>query len=270
MVCLEGIIGDLFYTFIDESGSDTWPGKSVARKYSLFIEAAVVVDSEARSALINKYIGLLNKKYGNGFTIKELFEIYQKVTGKPGELKGGYISGLKGPFRILRELSEKKAEEIKDRILMDIARILRDSKCDIIVIVIDKYRLKKLIEKTNKLYDIRLLALDFLFTRIAMLMEKKGFYKTVVVHDETPCKKDIVFLLETLHKQGYFYNPKLKWCTNYHLITTIEFQESYKEPLLQFADLAAYIVFKARSGRNKEYYKILAGSPRFKEVIYPH
>ncbi len=111
---------------------------------------------------------------------------------------------------------------------MDIAKILRDSKCDIIVVTIDKNRLRRLANKTNKLYNIRLLALGFLFTRIVLLIERKGSRKTIVVHDRTSREKDIEFLLETMQRQGYFYNPKLKWRPNYHLITTIKFQNHMK------------------------------------------
>ncbi len=81
----------MFYTYIDESGSDTWPSGKAARKYALFIEAAIIVSDRSREPLISQYTSLLDKEYGHGFTIRELFKVYERVTGRKGELKGGYI-----------------------------------------------------------------------------------------------------------------------------------------------------------------------------------
>ena len=257
--------------FIDESGYEEFPSKpSASRKASLFIEACLLLNDKSMKFLEEKYNELLNMFFPNGFTIRELFQLYEKVSGKPAELKAGYVSNLEGPFIMLRNMSRDKKDEFRDTVFEFIAKTIRDSKCDIIAVVIDKNRLKKLMEKTKKIYDVRLLAMDFLLTRLAWILEKKGFKNAIVIHDNTYRKNDLKYLLEVLKKQGYYYNPRLKKKSRYDLIDDIQFMESHESIYLQFADFTGNIVFKARSGKNKKYYSIIAGSPWFREYIYPH
>ena len=257
--------------FIDESGYEELPSKhSASRKASLFIEACLLLNDKSMKFLEKKYNELLSMVFPEGFTICELFSLYEKVTGKPPELKAGYVSGLEGPFIMLKNMPKDKQEKFRDTVFEFIAKAIRDSKCDIVAVVIDKNRLKKLMEKTRKAYDVRLLAMDFLLTRLAWVLENKGFKDAIVIHDNTYRRNDLKYLLKVLKMQGYYYNPRLKKKPRYDLIDDIRFMESHESIYLQFADFAANIVFKARSGKNKKYYLIIAGSPWFREYIYPH
>ncbi|MEB3772525.1 MAG: hypothetical protein GSR82_02460, partial [Desulfurococcales archaeon] len=91
--------------FIDESGYEEFPSKpSASRKASLFIEACLLLNDKSMKFLEEKYNELLNMFFPNGFTIRELFQLYEKVSGKPAELKAGYVSNLEGPFIMLRNM----------------------------------------------------------------------------------------------------------------------------------------------------------------------
>ncbi len=67
----------------------------------------------------------------------EPFSLYNKVSDKPAELMAGYVSGLEGPFIMLKNTSRDKQEKFRNTVLEFIAKAIRDSKYDIIVVVIE-------------------------------------------------------------------------------------------------------------------------------------
>lgn len=261
----------MYFAFIDESGTDTLPPKNklTDKRKRFFVEACIIANRKSMDYLKRKYHELLRSIYINDVNIDELFNFYKRFTCKEPELKASYILDKKGPFRLLHELPKNQYKEFKDKVFTMVSKILRDSRADLIVIVIDKYKLHEIIAKHGIPYKPRLVAMDFLFTRIAIALEKKGYKEATIIHDKTNKNEQIRNVLENLKKQGYYYNPRLKHKPNYHLIKELTFKDSANNIFLQYADILASLTRRKHTYGEKQYYSLFAGSPWFRVKVYP-
>jgi len=261
----------LYLVFIDESGTDSLPPKDklTNKKKRFFVEACIIVNNRSMNFLEKKYYELLRSVYINGVSVSELFSFYKRLTSREPELKASYILDRKGPFRLLHEVSIDQYKRFRDQVFTRISKTLRDSQADIIAIVIDKYKLHDAINKHGIPYEPRSIAMDFLFTRIAIVLERKGYKEAAVIHDVSSKEDQILDVLEHLKKKGYYYNPHLKRKPNYNLIKQLTFIDSTSSIFLQYTDILANLIRRKHAYGEKQYYSILAGTPRFYTKVYP-
>lgn len=194
--------------------------------------------------------------------------VYKGITKRKPELKASYILDKKGPFCYFRYTDDKSYKHFKDKVFTEVAKALKNSGADLLVIVINKDRLLKISKTRGVYYDPRLLALDFMFTRIAILLEKKSD-KAKLIHDNTGKKDKIIDALNTMKQKGYFYNPYFRRKPNYRLITSLAFEDSSNNFLLQYIDILANIIRRKHTYGEINYYRIIAGSRWFYIRVYP-
>ncbi len=264
----------MYYVFVDESGRDDPVGcANVRGKARLFVVFASVVKLEDVDKLENAYRALLDKEFRivDRFKISELFDLYRRVTGREPEIKAGYLNNRDGPFLFFRDLPrcyDDKYDEFRRTVFEYMLRTLTSCSVYMVAIVVDKADLHKLSKKTGHVYDPRLIAMDYLFTRIASFLEKRSD-RAVVIHDDTHRADEVKGLLDELKRRGYFYNPRLKHRPRYYLIDRIEFVDSAQCIPIQFVDLAANVVLNTRAGASKEFYNIVAGTSKYFEIHVP-
>ncbi len=264
-----------YCVYIDESGSDhPVRRKNIRRKDALFVVFAAIIPSSRVPDLVRHYIQVMNTPLdacSGAITMSKLFEVYRICTGREPEIKAGYLLGLEGPFKIFSMAREECREIVSDQ-LLKIAKNMLGTLMDLcdyaVAVIIDKVRLDEVSRKSGKSYDIRLSAMDFLFTRIARFLEIQNAH-AIVIHDETQRAEEIEGLLAELKTRGYFYNPRLRYKPRYELIERIHFVDSTKCPHIQYVDLAANAILRAKSGASKELYRVIASSTKYKEITNP-
>ena len=253
--------------FVDESGRDTYPTGKCRRKDKLFVELAVVFDSE--DIIESTYDDVLNISIpGSDVTIRDLIDL-QKRLGGISELRAGYILNLEGPFSSLRTLPKDRVKRVKEELINAITKVVITASRNVVAVIIDKDDLRKLSAKLNRSIDIRLFTIEALLTRVAMLCERYN-EGAIVTHDSISGREeDVKDLLRELKTRGYFYNPRLRYRPSYSLIERIEFRDSKTCKAIQLADILANTVLRYRAGTGgTEAYRILASSTKYIEFMY--
>ncbi len=241
--------------FVDESGRPDYVSPSCKRRQALFVLAGIVVDDNGYSRLLEEYERILDMRLegpSGTFTLRELFSLYERVTGLKAEVKAGWLVSGEGPFSFLRQAPR----EVKQRIVLGIFESMLRSVTAyakrVYVIVLDKVRVyqaaKRIREISGLEVNVRALALDFLVTRLARLypMEEAGDIE--LVHDEISECSLVTDYLEEGKRRGYIYNPKARVNPSFYRRIHIVFKRSEEEPLLQYADVVAYTARSLKSG----------------------
>ncbi len=280
MQLIDGVLGGVlvdgtvYKVFVDESGSDEPVERVGAKgKARIFVVFAAILKPSNISKLEEVYRDLLDREFVivDRFRIRELFNIFKRATGREPEIKASYLNNREGPFAFFKYLPKRyddRYEEFRKCVFETMLRALVDASTRMIAVVLDKVSLHRLSKKTGVVYDPRLTAMDYLFTRIANALENFGG-EAIVIHDDTYRSTEVKDLLNVLKQRGYFYNPRLKKKPRYSLITGIEFVDSARCIPIQFVDLAANVVLNTRAGASKEFYNIIASSSKYIEVHVP-
>ena len=274
---LGGVLVDraLYIVYVDESGSDhPVRRKNIRRKDVLFVVFAAIVLNNKVSHLVKHYIQVMSRLLNacsGAITMSKLFEVYRVCTGRDPGIKAGYLLGLEGPFKIFSMAREECRGAVSRQLLgiaMEMLSVLMELCEHAIAVIVDKIRLDEFSKKSGRNFDARLIAMDFLFTRIARFLETRSA-RAIVVHDETQRAEEIEGLLTELKTKGYFYNPKLGYRPRYELIERIHFVDSTKCLHIQYVDLAANAILRAKASASRELYKAIASYTKYREVVVP-
>jgi len=241
--------------YVDESGRPCPVKPSAKRRQRLFVIAALALNEHNVQGLLNAYRDLLASPIEGAkgsFTLGELFDIYRRVTGKKPEVKAGWIVNCQGPFAVLHNAPR----EIRLRLLVDVMntalRAIVNHAWRLYIVVIDKPRAyaiaPRVRERSGLQFNLRVFALDFLLTRLAKLVMQGVAREVEIIHDDVSDKQLILDYFTRAARRGYIYNPRVRVRPEAFRRTTIIFQDSIENPLLQYADLVAYAARALRSG----------------------
>jgi len=269
--------------YVDESGRPCPVKPSAKRRQRLFVIAALVLNEYSVQGLVDAYRDLLASTIEGAkgsFTLGELFDVYQRVTGKKPEVKAGWIVNRQGPFAVLHDAPEEVRLRFLANVMNKALRAVVDHVWSLYIVVIDKpraYEIAPRIQERSKLqFNLRIFALDFLLTRLAKLAVQDVAREVEIIHDDLSDKQLILDYFAEAARRGYIYNPGVRVRPEAFRRITITFQDSVEEPLLQYADLVAYAARALRSGTAppdeeaiyRQYLYVQHNNPRVKWVEY--
>ncbi len=247
--------------YVDESGSYALTAKlsrSSKRKARIFSIAAILADDDSEARLREDYERLLDARLageGGGFTLRELFDLYRRVTGRKPELKAGSIMNPGGPFSLLRDAPRETVARLQLELMDMLLGAAVSNASAVYIVIIDKVKLierKDSIERRSQLkLDARVFALDFLLNRLALSHRfTRDPLDLTIVYDEVS-DADLLrdYIMEGV-RRGYIYNPRYRHLKR--LNVSIVFRRSEDEPLIQLADIVAYAARSLRAGTVSE------------------
>ena len=243
--------------YVDESGRADQVPPYAKRKQALFVLAGIVVDDKRYERLREEYEALLDVRVKGGsgdFTLRELFEIYARVTGRRPEVKAGWLVNCEGPFSVLRHAPSDVRRHVALTILEHMLRAAVYNALKIYIVVVDKSlahsQAQRVKEASGLDLNLRAFALDFLVTRLAGLGDPND--EITIVHDYVSEAQMLREYFSLAAERGYIYNPKLRRDPDLYRRMSIVFRRSEDEPLLQYADVVAYAARSLKSGVSNE------------------
>ncbi len=242
--------------YVDESGRPGLEPRSGKRRRLLFVLAGIMLSEEDAQRLYKSYKGMLESSLEGAsgrFSLRELFDIYRRVTGKSPEVKAGWVLGGEGPFYPLRDAPRDVRRSIALQVLGSMLDAAVKHAHRVYIVAVDKhllYEQASMIEERARVsLNTRVFALDFLLNRV--LREARD-REVTIIHDYVSEANTIRDYLALTASRGYIYNPRLRLNPDAYRRVILEFRDSGAEPLLQYADIVAYAARSMRSGVTHE------------------